>query len=216
MIKVKHLKRKNPKDEEFLELVKVKKEPRDGYYRYKVYYRNEWIAQFEMKKDSNHIWEMEIFEDDYKRRGLGMFIRKYIENDLGIKIVPSKYLTREGKLFYGIKPRTNPTDKEFLKTIFIEKDYDDVYHTIEYYIYRNEDNSKRDRFGKLPRALSIASAYYDTKDKWVYDLATKVPYQRKGLATYLYDYIEKDNKIKLKPSDYLLGPGKAFWKNRLK
>jgi GNAT superfamily N-acetyltransferase len=112
--------------------------------------------------------------------------------------------------------KKNPTNKEFLKTIFIEKDYGDLHHTAEYFIYRNEDNSKRDRFGTIPRAFAIAHAYYNTKDKWIYDLAVNPNYQRKGLATHLYDYIEKDQKIKLKPSDYLLEPGKVFWKNRLK
>ena len=114
------------------------------------------------------------------------------------------------------RTKKNPTDKEFLKTIFVDKDYDNLYHTVEYFIYRNEDNSKRDRFGTIPRAFAIASAYYDTKDKWVYDVSVNPSYQRKGLATYLYNYIEEDQKVKLKPSNYLLDPGKAFWKNRLK
>lgn len=114
------------------------------------------------------------------------------------------------------RTKKNPTDKEFLKTIFVDKDYDNLHHTVEYFIYRNEDNSKRDRFGTIPRAFAIASAYYDTKDKWVYDVSVNPSYQRKGLATYLYNYIEQDQKVKLKPSDYLLEPGKAFWKNRLK
>lgn len=116
----------------------------------------------------------------------------------------------------NVRRKRNPTDKEFLKTIFVDKDYDNLHHTVEYFIYRNEDNSKRDRFGTIPRAFAIASAYYDTKDKWVYDVSVNPSYQRKGLATYLYNYIEQDQKIKLKPSDYLLEPGKAFWKNRLK
>jgi len=116
----------------------------------------------------------------------------------------------------NVRRKRNPTDKEFLKTIFVDKDYDNLYHTVEYFIYRNEDTSKRDRFGTIPRAFAIASAYYDTKDKWVYDVSVNPSYQRKGLATYLYNYIEQDQKVKLKPSDYLLEPGKAFWKNRLK
>lgn len=39
-------------------------------------------------------------------------------------------------------------------------------------------------------------------------------FQRKGIASYVYDYIEDDLKIKLKPSTPLLDDGKAFWKNR--
>ncbi len=39
-------------------------------------------------------------------------------------------------------------------------------------------------------------------------------FQRKGLSTYLYDYIEKDLEIKLRPSINQLDDGKAFWKSR--
>lgn len=41
-------------------------------------------------------------------------------------------------------------------------------------------------------------------------------YQRKGLGTFIYNYIEKDLKIKLKPSDIQSLEAVAFWKNRLK
>ena len=39
---------------------------------------------------------------------------------------------------------------------------------------------------------------------------------RQGIATYLYDYIEKDLDIKLRPSNNLSSDGEEFWKNRLK
>ena len=39
-------------------------------------------------------------------------------------------------------------------------------------------------------------------------------YQRKGLATLLYNFIEKDLKIKLKPSNDQTSNGKKFWKSR--
>lgn len=42
-------------------------------------------------------------------------------------------------------------------------------------------------------------------------------YQRQGIATYLYDYVENDLNIKLKQSDTYLSPkAKLFWKNRNK
>ena len=41
-------------------------------------------------------------------------------------------------------------------------------------------------------------------------------YRRKGLATYLYDYIERDLRRKLKPSPFLLKDGEKFWENRNK
>ena len=102
MIKIK----KNPTDYDFLESIKIIPKESSFSYRYEVYFRNEQIAVFEIKKGTNFIWEMEVWEDEYKRRGLATFMHKYIEKDLGIKIVPSKSLTRDGKLFYGIKPRT--------------------------------------------------------------------------------------------------------------
>lgn len=40
-------------------------------------------------------------------------------------------------------------------------------------------------------------------------------FERKGVATWLYDYIENDLGIKLKPSHCLFPDGRAFWKNRL-
>lgn len=104
MIRVRKI--KNPRDSEFLELIKVIREDTPISYRYKIYYRNEQIGLFEIKKGTNFIWETGVWEDQYKRRGLATFMHKYIEKDLGIKIVPSKHLTRDGKLFYGIKPRT--------------------------------------------------------------------------------------------------------------
>lgn len=115
------------------------------------------------------------------------------------------------------RTKKNPTDKEFLKSIYIEKNCNLEYHTIGYYVFENKNKIHFNyRLLKTPLSLSIAFAHYDTNDQWVYDLAVKLPYQRKGLATYLYDYIEKDQNVKLKPSDELLSDGKAFWKNRLK
>ncbi len=201
MIKVKIRKTKNPKDEEFLELIKIKKEIFSDRYIYKIYYRNEQIGQFEIKKDTNYIWEMEI-QEKYKRKGLATFMHKYIEKDLGIKIVPSNHLTREGKLFYGIKPRTNPTDHELLSNLIIEKDFTRNSPFINYSAYLNN---------KL-----IAKAIYDDSTKQVELVRTLTEFQRKGVATLLYDYIEKDQKLKLKPSGYLLPDGKAFWKSRRK
>lgn len=112
--------------------------------------------------------------------------------------------------------KKNPTNKEFLKTIFIEKNYDNSNHTVEYYVFKKNNNLTDFDRKYHARIFSIANAFYDTEDKWVYDLIVKPSYQRKGLATYLYDYIEQDNNVKLKPSNYLLDDGKAFWKNRLK
>lgn len=171
MIKVKHLKRKNPKDEEFLELIKVKRTLTNNLYCYYIYYRNEQIGLFIIEKGSNYIHEMEIFEDKYKRRGLATFMHDYIENDLRIKLITSNALSKAGERFYQAREKLkkkNPTD-----------------------VYRTNTNV-------------VDSTGIDKE------------YRRKGINTWLYDYIEKDQKIKLIPSNTLMREGMLFWRNRLK
>jgi hypothetical protein len=51
---------------------------------------------------------------------------------------------------------------------------------------------------------------------FIEDIVINEEFRRKGLANYLYNYIEKDLKIKLRPSSVQLEDGKAFWKARLK
>ena len=213
MIKVKPLKRKNPKDEEFLELIKVIRKNQPLFYRYEVYFRNELIAFFDIGKEDNYIQLMNVFEEKYKRRGLAMFMHDYIENDLGIKIVTSKALSKEGKLFYKSREKSkkkNPTNYKLLAEIEIQK----------LKITKNDYSSWGDPGQILYRILNkngkvLGQARYDPKRKVVDDIAI-YEMKRQGLATYLYDYIEADQKIILMPSETLLDDGEAFWKARLK
>jgi hypothetical protein len=212
MIKVKHLKRKNPKDEEFLELIRIERKDYPRLYHYKVYFRNELIGIFDIKKNFNYIQEMEIFEEKYKRRGLAMFMHDYIEQDLGIKIVTSKALSKEGKSFYQAREKSkkkNPTDHQLLEEIKIQK----------LKITEDDYSSWGDPGQILYRIIGdnriLGQARYDPKQKVVDDI-TVYECKRQGLATYLYDYIEADQKIILKPSEELLDGGKAFWKARRK
>ena len=56
----------------------------------------------------------------------------------------------------------------------------------------------------------------DKETKTIWDVWVGPNYRRKGLATFIYNKIEKDQKIKLKPSDTLFPDGQEFWKARLK
>jgi hypothetical protein len=212
VIKVKYLKRKNPKDEEFLELIKVIRKNQPLFYHYEIYFRNELIGFFDISKNDNYIQLMNIFDYKYKRRGLATFMHDYIEEDLGIKIRTSDFLSKQGKKFYEAREKLkkkNPTNYKLLSEIEIQK----------LKITKNNYSSWGDLGQILYRIIKdnriLGQARYDPKRKVVDDI-TIYECKRQGLATYLYDYIEADQKIILMPSETLLDDGKAFWKARLK
>lgn len=61
----------------------------------------------------------------------------------------------------------------------------------------------------------IASAKLSGQDHYVSDVDVQPEFRRKGIATKLYDFIEKHSGKKLKPSPmYQTTDGKALWKNR--
>ena len=206
----------NPTDHDLISKLTVKKSFPDYGTMYEVYLGKRRIGFADIDHGKTEISFVNINEE-YRRKGVSSFLYDYIEKDLDRKLKPSEDLLDDGEAFWKARiKKSNPRDEEFLKTIFIKTECKRLYNTIEYYIYRNEDSLKRDRFGKLHRDFAIAHAYYDIKDKWIYDLYVNPNYQRKGLASYLYDYIEQDNNIKLRPSDSLDPDGKKFWENRLK
>lgn len=215
MIKVKPLKRKNPKDEEFLELVKVIRKNQPLFYRYEVYFRNELIGFFDIGKEDNYIQLMNIPDHKYKRRGLATFMHDYIEQDLGIKIRTSDFLSKQGKKFYEAREKLtkkNPTDLSLLRMIKI------VRKEIELGVWNRKRRSEE--------ILIVYKIYFRDNQigyveiikgtNFIEDVVINEEFRRKGLANYLYNYIEKDLKIKLRPSSVQLDDGKAFWKARLK
>lgn len=62
----------------------------------------------------------------------------------------------------------------------------------------------------------IGVALYDPKLQSIENVDIDKYFRSKGLGTYLYDYIEADQNIKLKPYHFQSPQGKAFWKNRLR
>jgi hypothetical protein len=96
--------------------------------------------------------------------------------------------------------RKNPTDDELIKKINIKriKKGDKIIYNV--YLGNSE--------------IGYVEIYKG--DDFV-DLANVSPsFRRKGVATYVYDYIENDLGIKLRPSDLQLQSHADFWKNRLK
>lgn len=104
-----------------------------------------------------------------------------------------------------IRVKRNPTDHELLKNIKVKKS--------EHY---NDDGSKSFWY-EIYSDQKLIGAATITKNKNYIDSISINPYfRRKGLATHIYNYIENDQNIKLKPSYLLLSDGEKFWKNRLK
>lgn len=212
MIKIK--KKSNPTDHELLSNIIVKKEQLgfhsiDKNIRYRFYLKNKEIARADVEIYNNVIGDI-LMDPKYQRKGLGTFIYNYIESDLDIKLKPSEYLSSKGEAFWKnrsrkqllsvLKTRVNPTDKEFLSKIKISKTKIGI--SIIYKAFLNNN--------------IIATAEYVPNDNSVSSLWVNTPYRRKGLASFMYNTIEKDQKVSLQPSQDLLPDGRRFWENRLK
>ncbi len=98
------------------------------------------------------------------------------------------------------KTKLNPTDHAFLKTLKIKK---------------LKISSLFDTYNVARNGEIIASVDYNNNIDYVYSVWVDSKFRRKGIANFLYDYIEKKFNIELKPSDDLLYNGQMFWMNRL-
>lgn len=207
-------KKTNPTDHELLKKLSVIKYTNDNKYIddiiYLIYINHKtYIGEAVYSKITNKI-ELVIVNDSYKRKGIASFIYDYIEKDQNVKLTPSNILLPPGKEFWKnrsrkqllavLKTRTNPTDKDFLSKVKIQKVLNKEYISYEAF-YNNK---------------YIAGVDFDPKTKTIWDVWVGPNYRRKGLATFIYNKIEKDQKIKLKPSDTLFPDGQEFWKNRIK
>ena len=218
MIKIKV--RKNPTDLEFLKLINIKKrkikisnEPKSEYKyltRYDIYFDDveDRIGYVLIRRDQGHVRDVEI-DEEYRRKGLASFVYDYIEKDLKIKLRPSFNQLDDGIAFWKNRlKRKNPTDLNFLNKVTIDKetfkitDGKDKIISYQYNVYLDD---KRIGYAEIVKGQNTVD-----------DIEVLKPYRRKGLTTFLYDYIENDLKIKLKPSEYLDPDGKKFWESRLK
>ena len=101
-----------------------------------------------------------------------------------------------------IRIKRNPTDQTTIDKLSISKEKNES-GDIEYLAYIGNKI-----IGGL--GFNIYKGYVT----WV-QIDTK--YRRKGIASFLYKYVENDLKIKIdQPSPYLLHDGDKFWKNRSK
>jgi hypothetical protein len=98
-----------------------------------------------------------------------------------------------------ILKKKNPINNELIRQIIIHKE-----HCLPQYICY---------YAKLGN-LQIGRAVYDVNGKFVEIVDVIKDFQRQGVATILYDYIEKDRGHKLKKSPSPLPSGKLFWAKR--
>lgn len=97
--------------------------------------------------------------------------------------------------------KSNPKNEKLLETLYIVKNqYQDG---IIYYV--TNDNQEK-----------IANAIYFYGNKYITKISVEKAFSRQGVATWLYNNIEKDLGIKLEPSRVLFPDGELFWENRLK
>jgi GNAT superfamily N-acetyltransferase len=104
------------------------------------------------------------------------------------------------------------------------KESDDLYkHKLEGLKDIHGDVHVRHRTDEYGRSIytvhhqgnRIASAKLSGQDHYVSDVDVQKEFRRKGVATKLYDFIEKHSGKPLKPSPMHQTPdGKALWKKR--
>lgn len=215
--------RKNPRDEKLLNQINItKNEGSDfgyNYAHYKIWLNNELIgdAQYILGKD--YISLVYIIPK-YQRKGLATFLYDYIEQDQGI-ILRSDASTRSAKAFWAnrLKQRKNPRDKKLsnrikrgnprdeslLEKLKIKKEKDKLNNSIiRYDVYYNNEVIGYSFFDKIRIPYYLDLIYIEPE------------FRRKGVAEFLTNYIEKDQKIKLNASPNMNKDGKAFWDSRLK
>ncbi len=202
MIRIKSVKRKNPTDHELLNKIRIEKEIHQKwkFINYNVYFKDNKIASMSFDFDTNTVFDARV-DSEFRRKGIATYVYDYIEKDLGIKLQPDKTQLDDGIAFWKNRlKKSNPTDKKFLSKIKIEKTY------TKFYIH----------YEALLNDIPVARADYFPKDNSVSSVYVMQPYRRKGLASFMYNTIEKDQKVSLQPSQDLLPDGRRFWENRLK
>lgn len=210
VLKSKITKKINPTDKELLRKLKIKKEyfPETNEIFYIVLLNNNEIGSAVYRTNKNVVDSTGI-DKEYRRKGINTWLYDYIEKDQNVKLIPSKTLMREGELFWRNRlKRSNPINNYLLSDLEIRKSisYEIMNDPhILYSIYYRYDN-KNNLIGKVYVKLGSNSAHVEIhKD-----------FRRQGIASYVYDYVERDLNIKLKPNSNQLDDGKEFWKNRLK
>lgn len=207
------IRRKNPTDEKLLKEIEIEKLIIADASNWEIIYRirdknNKILGEAVFDPKSKVVINITIH--NLRRKGLATYLYNHIESDQNIIIKPSDYLSDDGKKFWKARLK-NPTDLSLLRMIKI------VRKEIELGVW----NRKR----KSEEILIVYKIYFRDNQigyveiikgtNFIEDVVINEEFRRKGLANYLYNYIEKDLKIKLRPSSVQLEDGKAFWKARL-
>ncbi len=211
MIRIK----RNPRNEKIInDLIikrkRIRSEPPVFHelYSYDIYYQNEKIGYVWVNKTNSWVNKVEILYPEYRRQGINSYVYDHIEKDLNIKLKPSGNLSSDGAAFWQNRSKkSNPTDYKLLKDIKIKKlrifepiGRNPNRHYLEYKILLNNKQ--------------IGYAMMEENTNFISLVEIHDAFQRSGLNTYLYNYIENDLNIKLVPSKSQSSDGKAFWKNR--
>jgi len=114
------------------------------------------------------------------------------------------------------------TFKQFIKESKIEDDlYKDKLEGLKdiqgdvYIRHRKDVLDGRSIYTVHHQGNKIASAKLSGQDHYVTDVDVKPEFRRKGIASKMYDFIEKHTGKQLKPSPmYQTADGKALWKKR--
>lgn len=199
------IRRKNPTDKELLKQIRIEKDHKYGkrFSVYTLYLGDIILTEASYDHENEYINSVQTVKG-YQRKGLANFLYDYIEKDLNIKLKPSKYLLKDGKEFWKNRLK-NPTDLSFLRLIKITKKILECRFDNDVIVYYIWFRNKKIGYVELIEGSNS-----------VEDIEINEEYRRKGVATYLYNYIEKDLKIKLHPNSIQLEDGEAFWKARLK
>lgn len=193
--------KRNPTDKEFLKNIKIQKvkDKRNSLLTYNAYLNNNYIGGADLDLITNTVKSVYV-KPLYRLKGLSTFIYNRIEKDLGFKLKPSNELYPDGKEFWKNRLK-NPTDNKLLNQIKIKKsELGDGY--IIYEVYLNDS---------LIGKFELWNDVNYINRAWVKD-----NFQKRGVASYVYDYIENDLNKKLIPHKSLTTAGKLFWKNRNK
>jgi len=131
------------------------------------------------------------------------------------------------KKYKGIRVLDKPLGK--LRKNDDKSTPDEIINSKNYYIVKSfapikeakkNDYIRYSLYNKHNRYIGSARVYFNEIDdvENIGNAHVQIikAYRRKGLVSFLYDYIEKDLKIRLKPSSKPSKDAKAFWKNRLK
>lgn len=190
------------------------------YYKYTVFdEKNRKLGYAIIYIGDEFVIALDV-DKEHRQKGIATYLYNYIEFDLGIKLHPSENLEPYSKLFWENRLknnlRKNPPDPEILKNIRFEKKRD----------YNFEPGTLYLRYTIFHKGIPIGAAFIQPGDDFISDISIKKDYQGKGIGTLLYNVIERDLKIILRPIDLnkqFKGPyvasqseaGKIFWQKRL-